>query len=600
MAEYVQPCDYQPITIIELVLDRDADGVSYNDAPDKCAWQCVPTSYWFSDCKAPPQIQAATVPVAIMPIISSYTPRCSVVDFSRGVSERARVSVCFHDLPIDCTGQTPGNFWSILDAEQKYWENRKLIVYQGDCTQTLDEMSKQVFFIDDVSPDGDCKYCVTAKDPLSLLSDAPVPASCLGADQVLTIRDKLYKDIEVLNEDTGDVSDPFEYVGSFILSANYPAGDPIIDDWWRCIRFICVDSEVMEVVAIKNDASNPLVPDRSFGPPGWNLVLVQRAACGSERSDISAGTRVAVVESFAGCHVADAVLRLLTKLSNVSDTSLTCCGDEPAVTIDCDSIEEFRCKNPLAIINDTLICESDNQNVAGLLEELAAENFFVISYDANEGTIKLVCLNPGDVPTGGAFVVNECDIVRGTMRNKSKTERYSRVEVLHDTLDCSKGTSESNFGPGTYFVDTDTENPVVCERVKYRTPKTKKWRSRWMGSCGAYLASTYAARICMLFNCPRERFSFQVMPSIACFIATGDLIQLNHSKKQNALGQTSETYYFVTGMCRTGQRQGCVEIHVEELFDPDDTPFPCFQCGDPPGDNLTGGGEPCTGCKPMW
>lgn len=599
MAGYILPCDYQPITVIELVLDRNALGESYNMTADRCNWQCGTKSFWFSDCKAPPQIQAATGGAAIQSIITSYTPRCSVLDFSKGISSRARITVCFEDVPIDCSGATQGNFWSMLDAEQKYWENRKVIVYHGECTQTLDEMSREVYYIDSVQRSGNCQYCLTAKDPLGALSETVVPATCLPADQVLTLRDAFFKDIKETGEDSGIYTDPFQYVGAFILSQNYPQGDPVVDEWWRCINNICVDGEMMEVVAHPNDpaTSGFLSPDQGFGPAGWNLVLIGRGVCGSELKDHERGASVTVAETFSNCHVADAVNRLLN-MSKISDISLTCCDSEPDVTIDCQSIEDFRCKNPLAVIDSTIVC--DGTNASKLLEELAAENFFTMQYDSESGQIKMVCLNPSD-SQGEPVIVNECDIVEGSISYKSKTERYSRVDVLHKQIDCTKGITESNFGPGTYAIDTDTENPIICERVKYRTGKTKQVRSRWMGACGEYLARTYAERVLCLFESPREKMSFGVMPNVSCNMPVGSLMQFNHPKIQDAFGAPSQKNYVVTGKCRSGKRNACVTIHVEEMFDADSAPFEAFVCdADNPADNLTGGVEACLDCKPMW
>ena len=581
MALETLPCDYQPITIVEIVLDRDpGTGESYNMAADKCAWQCGAESFWFSDCKAG-ALQLAYAGKVIEPWVASVKPRCSTLNLGEGISTRGTIEVCFNDCPIDCTGVIPGNYFAVLKRQQKYWENRIINVYYGDCSQDITDMDKETYLIDGTSgPGSDCIFCIKGKDPLSIVANKNV--SCGSG---LTFRDATNSQLTPLilskkldsyeiDPDTDLAGTPDAFLHQWILGANYEAGDPTQDEQFSCIQHVCVDGEVLDVVAMYNI---------DFGPPGWNLKLTGRAACGSELKAHAPGAKIQPAMTFKNCHVADAIRRLF-KLANYEDISLVCCDGAEVCGLDCESLEDFRCKNPLAIIHETVICPPV-PGYTTMLNELARDFGFTLVYDPETCQVNVICVRPPEDDTP-VTIIEECDVVEGTLKVTDGAERYSAVCVDHGPIDCAKNISDGNLGISTEIVDIDAlQEP--CERRKYRTTKVKKTKSRWFGNCGTYLAQTYGDRVICLSECPREKVSFQTTPAVACRVKVGEYAALNMPKIQDGFGMPDGGSWLLVGKCRSGKQNKMLTLHFERLFG-DNAPAPAFACDDtnPDAENL--------------
>ena len=578
------PCDFQPITIIELVLDRDADGTSYYESEDRCAFQCTPTSYWFSDCKAPSQIAAAAVPNAILNQLTSIAWQCSDLQIGSAVPKRGSLRFCLQDDESK-DPDVPGGYISSLFHSQKYWEGRKVVVYTGDCTQTIDQMDRQVYYITKAEPpNAACQVCFTAKDPLSLLDTGQLcpDTGCLPP---LTLRERLPAEIQT--SEKGLVLDnPFALVNSFILSSNIPIGiDPEIDKKILCTEYVCHEGEVLRVVAAEN-GPNVIVEGGSFGPAGWNLVLVERAVCGSQLAEHKAGATLSPAAVFQNCHVADVLLELLRECAAIEEIGLVCCDDEIEVMIDCESVEQFRCKNPLAMIDRTIICQP--VEVSTLINELGRDFGFKLDFDETTGLLSVVCIQAPTAQEESA-VIRQCDIQEGSWRPIGGSDRRSKVSISYGTPDCSESVTKQNAQFSATWPNVSINAVPICERRKYRTIKTVQWSSRWFTERTSYLAQARVQREVCLFEC--EGFGFEMIadPVLACSLVPGQFVRFEIDKIVDGAGQYSNDLYILTGKCKTASgrsRAICFKLQFQLLYRDTENVAPGFVCGIPPGNNL--------------
>jgi hypothetical protein len=494
------------------------------------------------------------------------------------------VRICFDDTP--CDDDVPGGYWSALDADQRYWEGRKIKVYSGFCSQTFDELDCNVYYISDFSINANCIACITAKDPLALIDDNTSQCPDQSCYPPMTLRFPLAGELET--NDAGFItSNPYEYLDFFILARNFDDPDDI--DKISCITHICVDGEVMAVAPSMNQQGTPV--GGGFDPPGHNLILTERAVCGSQLKEHKAGARVTPVQAFVQCHVADVLLYLLRECAQLEEMGLTCCEGESGITIDCESIEEFRCKNPLAIIHETIICQPVGTRT--LITELARDFGFTLDYDNATGAVSVVCIvPPQDIePT---TPINLCDIVRDSFGSKKAGERKSRVTILHGADDCSQQVTRQNALYNETFPLLGPESVPVCERRKYRAITTETYSSRWFGKCGAYMAKARAQRrVCLLDHEQRE-YQIQVPPQIACLFNVGDYRSVTHPKVVDGNGNYSDEQFLVTGKCRTGRRGECFTIYLQRIWDDADELLPGFVCGPDSDDNLVA--DDCLPC----
>ena len=578
------PCDFQPITLIEIVLDRDTDGTSYFESPDKCAFQCTPTSYWFSDCKAHSQLAAAALPNAIHLAISSVSWQCSDLQIGSAVPKRGSVQFCLQDQESK-DPDVPGGYISSLFHSQKYWEGRKVVIYTGDCSQTIDQMDRQAYYITKAQPpNAACRICFTAKDPLSLLDTGQLCPDT-GCLPVLSLRDRL--PAELTTSESGFVlDDPDALVNSFILASNIPIGiDPEIDKKILCTEYVCHEGEVLRVVAAENGPGS-VVEGNSFGPVGWNLVLVERAACGSKIAEHKAGAALSPAASFTNCHAADVLLELLRDCAAIEEIGLVCCDDQMEVMIDCESIEEFRCKNPLAIIDSTIICQPTEVNT--LINELGRDFGFKLEFDEMTGLLSVICVQSPDAVD--VTVIRECDIQAGSWKPISGADRRSKVSIAYGTPDCSETVTKQNAQFAATYPNVSTTAVPICERRKYRTIKTTQWSSRWFTERTGYLALARAQREVCLFEC--EGFGFELIadPVLACSLVPGQFVRFELDKVVDGQGQYSQDLYMLTGKCKTAagsKRAICYKLQFQLLYRDTDNIAPGFVCGEPPGSNLS-------------
>lgn len=575
-------CDPNPITIVKITLDYDQSGVPHALLADPCAFVCDPVCFYFSDCKAGEglALEAAADGAAILPNVQSTNSTGQRLKIGKGLSDRASIQVCFKDVPL-CDGSTEG-YMSKLITEQCFWENRVMEVFYGDCNAaSFADMEKETFLITSAEPGGGNKVaCISGRDPLYLLSDnnAVIPQAC-PFDFVL--KDNWAADFDA---DTGTT--PYDMINRFILSENVPIGSADID-CILCASVVCVGSELVRVAPVLNDPAVPLTdgPSNPFGPAGYNLVALERAVCGTSISEHKAGSTVNITETLEQCHVADVLLHLLKTRAQLTDVALLCCNNAGIdITLDCVSLDDFRCKHPLNIVDEFIQCQT--VEVSDLLNELAMENLLSIYFDNQTNQIKFEAFCPDDVANQSPPVdVLHCNIVEGGIRPQTDSERYSRVDIGYNPSNWLSLGDEDGWLVAT-AVDLSSEIDPACDRRKYRTPKTLRHNSRFMGSCGKYRAETLAAQLLCVYEKPRQRVAIRLPPNAACDLLLGTPANILFE----GWGAAQQQGWTVVARRRTGRRNCFVEVSFEKVFDTTQPVQLGFACGTPPADNLSAEG----------
>ena len=570
MATAAVGCRDQRVTLVEVILDvcgqtfgqggctatGEACYNNWNNCKDQCNFECKTQSYWFSTCILPAHLGTAYTP-NIVKVDSNPT----TLEIGSTFSTRGRINVTFQDdshndqgfdpywprgaIPI-CAEDMPGTLFGRWIQRVKYFENRKVNVYHGYCDQQLCEMIKESYFIDKISgPSAGGSVTFNLKDPLILADDknaqCPSAETRIVATQIIgseyPLAFSLGVNLDGYATDNADAK-PYSEVGKYILKNNYLLGDEDQDAFFARLRHVKVAKEILEVRAEVNNAT----------PRGWNLVLLDRAVCGSTLGPHNSGVALSPGETFENIHVADAVCRMLTDCSDLQDIAVACCADVESSLINFESIEAFRCASPLAFISKALVMSPTG--LTTLLDELSDQFLFFLYYDSATGKIEMVNLAPPpcdiQVPT-----ITECQIVGGSFSVRPSDDRYNQIVYLYDTVDCSQKISKDNTASAIASVSADSLKSA-CDRREYKTRKTKTIISRWIDAQNCYLATANGERWLQLRACPPDQVTIDVSFEIAECINMGGFARIHHSKLQSMTGGYQENLFMLKGKSNVG------------------------------------------------
>jgi hypothetical protein len=473
-------------------------------------------------------------------------------------------------IPI-CAEDVQGTLLARLISRVKYFENRRVNIYHGYVDQPLCEFIKESYLIDKVDPgSGDGKVCFNLKDPLILADDknAQCPS---GEDKLIAVQDvgneyaspfRLGAQLDGLNDRNSDVvARPYARIGEKLLAANYVVGDPTQDACFTRLQHVCVGDEVLKVHAVR---------DTTLFPPGWNIILDERGACGTEVSEHEVSTKFTLAETFAKQHVADVILRMLLSCTELGDVAVNCCEDDPLSLIDYESFSAYRCEAPLDYVS-AIICKP--VGVTTLLQELAEQLLLSLYVATDTGKVTLRKYTP---PECGflAPTFSECQhMVKGSFTRKVTGDRYNQINYLHSPINCTKGLNEDNLADQTITIGADALREA-CDRREYKTRATKTIKSRWIDRCNAYVASSNGERWLRLRNCVPEQISFDTNFDFGKCINVGEFAFIEHARLQGPDGGPDGKLW----MLKASQNNGdCTKL----IFD--STPFdamvaPCYEC----------------------
>lgn len=581
-------CSGERVTLVEIILDGcentfgqapcTATGVecynTWNTCKDKCNFSCTTNSYWFSTCNAPPHL----VPNYTANIINVESSATSL-ELGRSFSTRGRIKITFQDaahndsgfdpywprgaIPIVCAEDMPGTLFGRWIERVKYFENRRANVYHGFADRPLCDFVKESYFIDSVSgPDGNCRVSFTLKDPLILADDknaqCPSSETKVVATQVVgnEFRKSFTLGAQLDGKDDGD--EPFSEVGNFLLQNNYFLGDPVQDACFTRLRYICIGNEVLEVKAEVNNAT----------PRGWNIRLIDRAACGSELSEHSAGSTISFAETFENSHVGDVVLRLLLECSEIQEIAIACCEDDPISLINFDSFKDFQCQSPLSLISQTIICKP--VGLTTLLNELSDQFLFFLYFNSETGKIDIRSLSPPNCDIE-VLTIDECEMTGFTKKTVGK--HFNQVQYNIETIDCSKSVSAENLSDSIVTLNADSLL-VPCLRREFKTRSVKTINSRWINRNNQFVAQANSERWLMLRNCPASQVSFKLPIDRGKCFSLGGYAKIHHPKLQDVDGGYLDDLWLLKGKS-VQDNDMCMTFERTEF---DGTTAPCFNC----------------------
>jgi len=545
------PNSGNPLIIVELVLDHcskvNGQGdcgatkqclATWNTCQDPCAYECQPVSYWFSNCDVPGHLGLENPEVFdALPILESWDHSPSKLVPGAMFKGSGSIRLCMQDVKA-CDGLGGFVLARLIEA-QKYFEGRRINVWQGGCNMGFEEMVKSVFFIDRVEgPNKDCGVCFTASDPTSLIGFGK--ATCPEYKRLLdtTYGQPIQMEIGVILEKDATVKEPNKnpdkFVNAFILSNNFLSdNDGPIDQCFLSTKYICVGDEMMHVIPCINEDVNP---------QGWNFKLVERGVCGSEIKEHKNGDRVEIVKHFENTHARNVIRCLMYDCANLDQVSVTCCGEDMEPFLSENSLGDYACKRPSDVITDVKFCEV--QDVGELLDCMAKELNISIYFDdiCQKILVKPYC--PPD-PEDEIKVITAFEVIKDSFNVKSTDERYSQVIINHDLKDCTKGFTKSNYACAVKNQNIDSLREV-CDRRTYKTNRDLVINSKWINGGNAYLATVNALRWAERAVCPPREVQMDVLPETSRCFVMGDIAQIQH-EKLTSNGEFVDTLFMFTG-----------------------------------------------------
>lgn len=500
----------------------------------KCDYRCEPVSYWFSNCEVPGHLGVYDA----LPIIGSWDHQSTKLVPGSMFNGSGSIRICMQDLEA-CDGLGGFVLARLIEA-QKYFEGRRLNVWQGDCNMPFEGLLKSTFYIDRVSgPSKDCEICLEGSDTTSLIGfdKAVCPPTKELVD--VTFGQDVPLSLGVELQGAATASDPKLnpdlFVGKFILANNYVTDNGGVND--RCFletRYLCAGSEMLEVIPCINENA---LPER-----GWNFELVERAVCGSELSAHANGDRLEMVKHITNTHAADVIRDLIQNCADLDQVARTCCNQPAESLLSEYHLEQYRCARPSDMISDVKFC--DVEDVGELLESLANELNISIFFDDVCDQIVVRDYSPPAADAEIKIVMPD-DIIRDSFEVKPTDERYTNVIYNHNLVDCTRGPVAGNFRCHVLNKNIDGLREV-CDRREYKTTRDLIVNSRWINGANAYLATVNTIRWAARAACPPREVEFEVLPRFSRGFVMGDLTTVQHEKISSG-GAYSTALWMFTG-----------------------------------------------------
>ena len=472
-----------------------------------------------------------------LPVIESWDHQATKLVPGSMFKGSGSIRLCLADMK-SCDGLGGWVLARLIEA-QKYFEGRRLNVWQGDCNMSFDEMVKSTFFMDRVTgPDKNCGVCLEASDPTSLIGfdKAVCPPSKNLVDVIyqqpvqLTLGVPLQKGPTVEKPNLN----PDQYVGNFILSNNFlPDNDGPTDRCFLDTKYLCAGKEMMHVIPCINEDANPV--------PGWNFKLVERAVCGSTLVEHKNGDRVEIVKHFENMHASDVIRCLIQDCANFDQVTETCCEGEPESFLSEYFLQEYKCKRPSDVITDVKFCEV--QDVGDLLECMAKELNISIYFDdfCQQIVVKAYCPPEDD----DVNILTAEEIIKDSFNVKPTDERYSSVTYNHDLVDCTIGPKAGNYRCHVVNQNIDALREP-CDRRTYKTTKDLVVNTKWINGGNAYLANVNTLRWAERAVCPPRQIEVDVLPETSRCYAMGQITKIEHEKVSMG-GEYSKSLWMFTG-----------------------------------------------------
>lgn len=404
-----------------------------------------------------------------------------------GLGNRALCTLTFNDHThtdrvvdkyVDERGFDPltrGTFWTKWKARNRYRQNIQIIVYDGYAGQTLAQMSKKVFFLDNIQgPDDSGQVTIQGKDVLARLEErkAQVPLASPGV---------LYTSIT--NSQTS-------FVVAGALVADYTATGTLR-----------IDSEIMTYTGRATHAN------------------------GVEFTGVTRGTD----RSTAATHSVDASVQQCYRVTNkrIDDTLkelLNVYGGVPLTYLDTVGWKaEVDTYLSLWQLNALITVPTAVHDLVSSIQEQTLVNCW---WDEKNLLVKMRSIRGVDALP--PLITEENNIIAGSfvMREKPE-ERVSQVWIYYDQRDKTRGKEET----ANYASLITVAN--LPEELLYGEPSVRKIFGNFL-SAGA-LASTTASKIITRYIHSPSEIEFR-MDAKDRDKWVGDVVRIRHSADRDEFG----------------------------------------------------------------
>lgn len=167
--------------------------------------------------------------------------------------------------------------------------------------------------------------------------------------------------------------------------------------------------------------------------------------------------------------------------------------------------------------------------VKDLLTELTQQALFALWYDERRANIRIRAIRP---PDGPVPLLTDDDFIADSLNPDDKPElRVTEAWILLGQIDPTEALGKvANYRQVVVFADLEAEGPA-----KFASQSIKKIFSRWITSRAG--GQELAERVVKLFGESPRQISFMLDAKDAATIWTGDIVQIQSSLVQDALGQ---------------------------------------------------------------
>ena len=431
--------------------------------------------------------------INIIPILKSVSSIPTKINVGSGdqdtspLGERSVVNITFNDIPHSDLLVDPykeertfnpydrGTFWTKWLARNPFYQNRRVVIYEGYSGQDINQMRKRTFFIDKITgPNDGGTVTIKAKDALKFLSNekAKFPEAPRGFLQ----------------------SDISETTGTILIK---PATPFDIDLDQRGFGYVRIGDEIIRWDTIT-----------SVNFDSVEISNLTRGDFKTEADSHDEGDSVQACRNIQDEKIVDVVNELM-QAANVPNDFIP--------------LSDWQNEGDrwLASFNvSTLLAEPFG--ISELLSELTEQCLFYIWWDDFDQEIKLRALRPIDFNSGESFfeLNDEQHIIAGSLTIKRKPEqRVSRVYTyfsqIKPTEDVDKKTNYKNIN---LKIDADAER-----EVEYGDKKIREVFARFLQGSSQVL--TLNSRISFRYNKIPEIFEFS-LDAKDRDIKTGDVVDL--------------------------------------------------------------------------
>lgn len=292
------------------------------------------------------------------------------------------------------------------------------------------------------------------------------------------------------------------------------------------------------------------------------FVIKERGMCGSQKNadQIDVGTEVTVA-GYVPCYTnaADFAFTLLHQDGNGLPYEAQDCECGPFINgvLNKDSFDEYKECHFMDFLPEMVICEPTA--IRELFEELSFVFLAMPIYRRKTGCIDFYKHQPPQ--KGELSTITEKHIVNCNFNPKpTNTTPVNFVQIKWDQIDCTKGTSDSNFretgiNPNRSFLADACTNPL------WQPGREKKLKTRMIGKKNRFMAPIAAQRMEWIESQRKREFWIEIHKRDMIY-EEAEFIQIEHPDIQGPTGFSSDAVFWINQI--DDLPGNCHRVHVED------------------------------------